>query len=69
MKITRAEKIWLAVTVFFYLMYNLPGVPPYGEAIPTMVHALLTILPLWITAYAGMYKIYKIYRLRRNKEG
>ena len=68
MKITKAEKIWLALTVVFYILYNLPGVPPYGEAVPTIIHALLTVLPLWIIAYAGMTRIYKIYKLRDEED-
>ena len=46
MKLTKTEKIWMIVTAVLYILYNLPGVPPYGEAVPTLVHAALTVLPL-----------------------
>ncbi|MCI9121129.1 MAG: hypothetical protein HFG00_06340 [Oscillibacter sp.] len=64
MKITKTEKIWLALTVLFYVLYNLPGVPPYGQAVPTIVHGLLTVLPLWVIVYIGLARVYKIYTLR-----
>lgn len=66
MKISKTEKIWLTLTVIFYLLYNLPGVPPYGMAIPTLVHAALTVLPLWIIAFVGMSKTYKVYQLKKD---
>ena len=64
MKITKTEKIWLALTVLFYVLYNLPGVPPYGQAVLTIVHGLLTVLPLWVIVYIGLARVYKIYTLR-----
>ena len=64
MKITKTEKIWLALTVLFCVLYNLPGVPPYGQAVPTIVHGLLTVLPLWVIVYIGLARVYKIYTLR-----
>lgn len=68
MRITKAEKIWLFLTVLFYVLYNLPGVPPYGAKIPAMVHALLTVLPLWIVVFAGTAKIFKIYELKEPQK-
>lgn len=68
MKVTKTEKIWLIATVVFYVLYNLPGVPPYGQAVPTIVHGLLTVLPLWIIVYIGLSKVYKIYALREDDE-
>lgn len=64
MKLTKTEKIWMLVTLVFYIIYNLPGVPPYGEAVPTLVHAALTVIPLWIVVYIGLSRVYKIYKLR-----
>lgn len=68
MKVTKTEKIWLLLTVVLYALYNLPGVPPYGQAIPTIVHGLLTVLPLWIVIYIGLSKVYKIYELREDSD-
>lgn len=64
MKLTKVEKIWIAVVTAFYLLYNLPGVPPYEAAIPTLIHGALTVVPLWIAVYIGLAKVYKIYALR-----
>lgn len=68
MKLTKTEKIWMIVTTVLYILYNLPGVPPYGEAVPTLVHAALTVLPLWIVVYIGLSRVYKIYKLREDDD-
>lgn len=68
MKITKFEKIWLVLTVIFYVAYNIPGVPAYGDANGTLIHALVTVLPIWILGYYGMYKINKIYKLRDDTD-
>ena len=68
MKLTKTEKIWMIVTAVLYILSNLPGVPPYGEAVPTLVHAALTVLPLWIVVYIGLSRVYKIYKLRDDAD-
>ena len=68
MKLTKTEKIWMIVTLIFYVLYNLPGVPPYGESVPTLVHAALTVIPLWIVVYVGLSRVYKIYKLRDDTD-
>ena len=68
MNVTKTEKIWLILTVIFYILYNLPGVPPYGEAIPTLIHALLTVVPIWIIVYVGLVRVYRIYKLRDDAD-
>lgn len=65
MKITRAEKIWLAAVLFFFVLYNLPGIPGYHDARGLVIHALLTVLPLWVSVYAGLFKIFRQYRLKK----
>ncbi|MCD8150076.1 MAG: hypothetical protein LUE92_11080 [Clostridiales bacterium] len=67
MKITKTEKIWLAVVIIFYICYNLPFVPPYGLAKATLIHALITLVPLWIAIYVGLVKVCRIYRIRDPK--
>ena len=73
MKFTKFENIWLALTVIFYVLYNLPGVPKYGDSTGTFIHGILTVVPIWILAYYGMYKINHIYELKEDdkeeKEG
>jgi hypothetical protein len=67
MRITKSEKLWLALTVIFYVLYNLPGVPAMEDAQGMKIHALLTVIPLWILAYAGMKKVYSVYKLKDQK--
>ncbi|MCC8152254.1 MAG: hypothetical protein LIO96_12610 [Lachnospiraceae bacterium] len=67
MKITKTEKIWLAAVIIFYICYNLPFVPPYGLAKATLIHALITLVPLWIAIYVGLVKVCRIYRIRDQK--
>ena len=31
------------------------------------IHALLTVIPLWILGYAGMKKVYGVYKLKEQK--
>lgn len=64
MKLTKAEKIWLAAVIIFYACYNLPFVPAYGHAKATLIHGLITLIPLWIAVYIGLVKVCRIYRLR-----
>lgn len=64
MKLLKVEKIWLIAVGVFYLLYNIPGLPPYNMAVPTLVHALLTVVPLWILVYVGLARVYRAYRLR-----
>lgn len=65
MKLTKAEKIWLALTVLFFILYNLPGVPDYYDAKGLIIHALLTVVPLWICVYVGLFKVLRKYRLKK----
>ena len=68
MKMTKVEKVWFILVVLFYVLYNLPGVPPYYEAVPTMIHTLLTVVPLWIIVYIGLARVYKTYKLKDDEE-
>ena len=64
MKITKTEKIWIIVTAFFYILYILP-IPAYGDSTGMFIHAALTIVPLWLSVYIGLHRVYKIYRLKK----
>ena len=66
MKITKAEKIWLTAVILFYVGYNLPFVPAYGHAKATLIHALITLVPLWISIYVGLVQVCRIYRIKNN---
>ena len=65
MKITKAEKIWLFLTVLFYGLYNIPGIPAYLDAKGLLIHGALTVIPLWICVYMGLVKVLRKYRLKK----
>ncbi|HJC21722.1 MAG TPA: hypothetical protein H9707_08210 [Candidatus Butyricicoccus avicola] len=65
MRVTRTEKIWLAAVCLFFVLYNLPGVPAYGNAYGLIVHALVTVLPLWVCIYIGLFRVLRKYRLKK----
>jgi hypothetical protein len=50
----KTEKWWLGLVVLFFILYNLPGVPHYGDPHATILCGALTIVPLWIIVYVGM---------------
>ena len=68
MKITKTEKIWLAVVIIFYVCYNLPFVPEYNNAPAAIIHGMITLIPLWIAIYVGLFKVCRIYKLKDHGE-
>ncbi len=66
MRITKAEKIWLALIVLFYALYNIPFFPAYGDAAGCIIHGALTIIPLWIVVFVGYPYINRIYKPKDN---
>lgn len=60
------EKWWLFLVVLFFVLYNLPGIPPYGNSRAALIHGGLTIIPLWITIYAGLFILFKQRRLKEH---
>ena len=68
MKITKTEWIWLLVSAVLYIAYNIPGVPAYEQPVATMIHAAVTVLPLWVISYVFMPKVYKIYKIKEEKK-
>jgi hypothetical protein len=64
----RTEKIWLALVIIFYVLYNLPGIPPCGKPDATLWHALLTIVPLWAIIYFGLITLIKQRRLKPEEK-
>ena len=68
MKIKKTEWIWLIVTAVLYIAYNIPGVPAYHQPVPTLIHAAITVLPLWVLTYIFMPKVYRIYKIREENK-
>ena len=44
MKIGRTEKCWLAAVFFFWVFYNFPGFPAYGNETACIVHGLISFI-------------------------
>lgn len=65
MKLTKTEKIWLFLTVLFYVLYNIPGIPGYYDTKGLIIHALVSVVPLWICVYVGLFKVLKQYKLKK----
>lgn len=57
MKLNKREKIWLGSVLFFFIMYNMPFLPGYNSTAGTLIHGALTLIPLWICVYVGLFKI------------
>lgn len=68
MKITKTEKVWLFFVVLFYVLYNMPFVPAYGDPKGLMIHAALVLIPLWVSIYVGLIKVFRIYRIKEEKK-
>jgi hypothetical protein len=60
----KTEKWWLGLTVLFYVLYNFPGIPAYGNAQAALWHGALTLIPLWVIIYVGYFKIMKQRKFR-----
>lgn len=69
MKVTRTEKRWLLATLLFFFLYNLPYVPAYGDAKGLILHALLTVLPLWVCVYIGLFRVFHESKLKKVHKG
>ncbi len=67
MKITKTEKRWLFFVVLFYVLYNLPFVPAYNDPKGLVIHAALVLIPLWISVYAGLIRVFQIYKVKDKK--
>lgn len=61
------EKVWFISVVLFFFLYNLPGVPEYGDPIGALIHGAITVGLLWIAVYVGLFAIYKA-RPPKSKE-
>ncbi|MBP1764776.1 MAG: hypothetical protein H6Q65_1834 [Firmicutes bacterium] len=65
----KTEKWWLGLVVLFYALYNIPGLPAYGDSGAAIWHGALTIIPLWIISYGGMVVLNRQRKLKPVKDG
>lgn len=68
MIITKFEKIWLAIVVILFVLYNIPGFPAYGDITGCLLSGLILVGGIWVVIYVGMSKLYKIQQLREDAE-
>ena len=68
MVITKFEKIWLAIIVVLYVLYNIPGFPKYGDAMGCLISGLILVGGIWVAIYIGMAKLYKVQALNEDAE-
>lgn len=66
MKLTKPEKIWLICVIVFFFLYNMPFFPAYNHSKATIIHALLTVAPLWFCVYFGLVRICRKFKLKRE---
>lgn len=66
MKLTKAEKIWLTFVIIFFFLYNMPFFPAYNHSRATIIHALLTIAPLWFCVYLGLVRMCRKFKLKKG---
>lgn len=66
-KLRKVEIAWLISVILFFVLYNLPFVPPYGKPVAAIVHGILTIVPLWLSVYIGFFKICKLFKIKGDK--
>ncbi|UWG97875.1 hypothetical protein LPY66_03440 [Dehalobacter sp. DCM] len=64
----KTEKWWLILVVLFYVLYNIPGVPQYGDARGAIIHGALTIIPIWVIVYVGMYILNRQRKLKVRQD-
>lgn len=68
MVITKCEKIWLAIIVILFVLYNIPGFPAYGDVTACLVSGLILVGGIWVAIYIGMAKTYKVQSLNEDAE-
>lgn len=67
-KLKKNEKIWLISVIIFFFLYNMPFFPAYHHSRATVIHMLLTVIPLWISVYIGLIRICRNQKLKKKQE-
>lgn len=68
MKILKIEKWWLILGLGVYALYNIPGVPAYGDARGAVIWNILGFVLMWSINYIFNAKIEKIYKPAKTSE-
>ncbi len=68
MKLLKIEKWWLIVGFAPYIIYNIPGIPAYGDLKGAIVWNVASVILIWSINYGFNAKICKIFRPRKTTE-
>ena len=68
MKLLKIEKWWLIIGIGLYILYNIPGLPVYGDAVGAIIWNIVFFAAMWATNYLFNAKISKIFKPRKSTE-
>lgn len=68
MKIGRTEKWWLAAVLFFWVFYNFPGFPAYGDIKGCIIHGIISFIGTFLSVFIGCKLTEREYPLKEDDE-
>ena len=68
MKLKKVEIWWLIIGFGVYALYNIPGLPAYGNATAAIIWNVLGFALMWPINYIFNAKVEKIYKPRKTTE-
>ena len=68
MKIGRTEKLWLAAVLFFWVFYNFPGFPAYGDETGCIGHGITSFVGPFLSVSVGCKLTEREYPLIEDEE-
>ena len=68
MKIGRTEKWWLAAVLFFWVFYNFPGFPAYGDIKGCIIHGIISFAGTFLSVFVGCKLTEREYPLKEDGE-
>ena len=68
MKIGRTEKLWLAAVLFFWVFYNFPGLPAYGDIRGCIIHGIISFVGTFLSVFVGCKLTEREYPLKEDDQ-
>ena len=68
MKIGRTEKCWLAAVLLFWVFYNFPGFPAYGDIKGCIIHGIINFVGTFLSVFVGCKLVEREYPLKEDDE-
>ena len=68
MKIGRTEKCWLAAVLLFWVFYNFPGFPAYGDIKGCIIHGIISFVGTFLSVFVGCKLVEREYHLKEDDE-